>query len=286
MIAPTDNRITLTVYGVILAPLLILAAGCGEESSPMSTNVVVRALPLEPADLDRLVLSLGGGVEMELVRIRAGTFMMGSPANETGRGDDEILAQASIARDFYIGETELTQAQWKAVIGATPWATQNYVQEGDRYPASCVSWHKAQIFTKKLSEISGRVVRLPTTAEWEYACRAGTTTAYSFGNTDHGMGDYAWYGGFRGDGNITDDKFAHAVKSKKPNQWGLYDMHGNVWEWCENRHESNASRVVRGGAWNDSPADCRSAYRGWVPSTEGYGHGGFRVVVDISSTQK
>jgi len=126
--------------------------------------------------------------------------------------------------------------------------------------------------------------RIP--AEWEYACRAGTTTAYSFGNTDHGMGDYAWYGGFRGDGNITDDKFAHAVKSKKPNQWGLYDMHGNVWEWCENRHESNASRVVRGGAWNDSPADCRSAYRGWVPSTEGYGHGGFRVVVDISSTQK
>ena len=148
------------------------------------------------------------------------------------------------------------------------------MKEGTDYAATYVSWEDATEFCKKLSVKEGKTYRLPTEAEWEYACRAGTTTKYGFGDDDSRLGDYAQNWAV---GNAKNEKYANAVGQKKPNAWGLYDMHGNVLEWCSDWHgykyygESPASdptglasgwlRVHRGGSWSNTPADCRSANR-------------------------
>jgi len=204
---------------------------------------------------------------------------MGSPKTEAHRDDDEDQKAVTIAKGFYMGESEVTQAQWKAVMGTTPWKGEKYVKEGDGYPATFVSWDDAQEFMKKLAKASGRKVRLPSEAEWEYACRAGTKTTYSFGNSDRDLSDYAWWGGFL-DGNAKNEQYAHEVKTKKPNPWGLYDMHGNVYEWCEDKYNA-ASRVLRGGCWYGNPEYCRSAYRYWGAPDLRDDDVGFRVVLDF-----
>jgi len=225
-----------------------------------------------------VTLDLGGGVKLATVKILSGKFTMGSPASETGREDDETQKSVTIDKDFYMGESEVTQAQWKAVMGTTPWKGKTiFVKEGDAYPATFVSWNDAQAFMEKVSKLTGKKVRLPSEAEWEYACRGGTTTAYSFGDSDRNLSDYAWY-----DKNAyaIGEKYAHEVKTKKPNPWGLYDMHGNVWEWCEDSY-GVVYRVLRGGCWIFNPEDCRSAlrYRG-TPDIRDY-FNGFRVVLDF-----
>jgi len=239
-------------------------------------------LPLRPGDRDDekgkpLTLDLGGGVKLVTLKIKSGKFTMGSPASEAGRGSGETQKSVTIDKDFYMGESEVTQAQWKAVMGTTPWKGETYVKEGDAYPANYVSWDDAQAFMEKVSKLTGKKVRLPSEAEWEYACRAGTTTAYSFGDSDRNLSDYAWY---YKNAYAIGEEYAHEVKTKKPNPWGLYDMHGNVWEWCEDRY-GTASRVLRGGCWYSSPVYCRSAarYRGSPVNRNGYG--GFRVVLDF-----
>lgn len=216
-------------------------------------------------------------MKLATVKIQSGKFAMGSPASETGRQRDETQKSVTIDKDFYMGESEVTQAQWKAVMGTTPWKGQDYVKEGDAYPATYVSWDDAQAFMEKVSKLTGKKVRLPSEAEWEYACRAGTTTAYSFGDSDRNLSDYAWYD--KNAYNI-DEKYAHEVKTKKPNPWGLYDMHGNVWEWCEDRYGAT-SRGLRGGSWGDDPGYCRSAIRGRFTPDLRYDHVGFRVVLDF-----
>jgi len=211
------------------------------------------------------------------VKIKSGKFTMGSPASETGRDSDETQKSVTIDKDFYMGESEVTQAQWKAVMGTTPWKGEEFVKEGDAYPATFVSWDDAQAFMEKVSKLTGKKVRLPSEAEWEYACRGGTTTAYSFGDSDRNLSDYAWY-----DKNAKDigERYAHEVKTKKPNPWGLYDMHGNVWEWCEDRYDA-ASRVLRGGSWINYPGLCRSALRlRNTPDNRNISNG-FRVVLDF-----
>jgi formylglycine-generating enzyme required for sulfatase activity len=153
-----------------------------------------------------------------------------------------------------------------------------------------VSLTDATEFCKKLSEKTRQAVRLPTEAEWEYACRAGTATAYSFGDADSALGDYAWYGS--NSGNTT-----HPVGQKKPNAWGLYDMHGNVWEWCADWYgsyptgavtdpqgaASGTSRVLRGGSWFYNPSDCRSANRNGLTPDFRIINLGLRVVVSVSA---
>jgi len=235
-----------------------------------------------------LTLTLAPGMTMKLVRIEAGKFTMGS---ENGSSDEKPVHQVTLTKPFYMGVTEVTQAQFKAVMNAQPWEGQTYAKSGAENAASCINWDEATAFCVALSKKTGRTVRLPTEAEWEYACRAGTTTAYSFGDDASKLGDYAWYSE---NAYKKDEKYAHTVGAKKPNAWGLYDMHGNVWEWCSDWYAdsyanadtrdpkgpaSGKARVLRGGSWFGIPGYCRAARRlRFSPDNRNY-RSGFRVVV-------
>jgi formylglycine-generating enzyme required for sulfatase activity len=222
---------------------------------------------------------------MKLVLIRPGKFMMGSPDSEQGRkGNEGPQHEVTISKPFYIGVTEVTQAQYEAVMGTNPSKF-----KGPTNPVEMVTWEDASNFCRRLSEKTGKAVRLPTEAEWEYACRAGSKTRFSFGDSDSILGDYAWYGS--NSGGMT-----HPVSQKKPNPWGLYDMHGNVWEWCADwrgPYSSEAStdpqgagsggtRVLRGGAWHDLEAGSfRCAFRDCCYSSPSYRYDdlGFRCAM-------
>ncbi len=231
-----------------------------------------------------LALNLGKGVTMKLVRIRPGKFIMGSPDSEEGRKDNEgPQHEVTISRAFYMGVTEVTQAQYEAVMGTNP---SNF--KGPTNPVEQVSWKDATEFCRKLSEKTHKTVRLPTEAEWEYACRAGSKTRFCSGDADEGVGDYAWH-------NANSAGTTHAVGQKKPNAWGLYDMHGNLWEWCQDCHRkyeagavrdptgpaSGPDRVHRGGSWYDYLQFCRSKYRFWDSPDRRDRVIGFRVAVDL-----
>jgi formylglycine-generating enzyme required for sulfatase activity len=233
-------------------------------------------------------------IGMKLKEIPAGTFLMGSPSDETGREDNETQHPVTISKAFYMQTTEVTQGQWKAVMGTEPWKGEQYVKEGPNYPATYVSWNDAIAYCKKLSEKEGKTYRLPTEAEWEYACRAGTKTAWSFGDDEKALGDYAWY---RENAYDIDERYAHQVELKKPNAFGLYDMHGNVWEWCHDYYvedyykqspeqdprglASGSSRVLRGGSWVYDSRDSRSAFRDGRDAGSRNGVYGFRLVREL-----
>jgi formylglycine-generating enzyme required for sulfatase activity len=217
-----------------------------------------------------------------MVLIPAGSFDMGSPdSDKDAENDERPQHRVRIARPFYLGATEVTQGQYRAVTGENP----SYFKGSYDLPVEMVSWHDAIAFCNKLSEreglkpyyqfgtgvhSGGEGYRLPTEAEWEYACRAGSTTRYSFGNDAANLGEYAWYVGNSG-GQM------HPVGQKRPNAWGLYDMHGNVYEWCRDGYEADyyqtrhgvnplgpsqaALHVSRGGSWNFNPRNARAARR-------------------------
>lgn len=209
--------------------------------------------------------TLTNSIGIEFVLIPAGEFDMGSPWNEEGRSDSEgPVHHVKISNAFYMGKYEVTQKQWRDVMGSSP---SNF--KGDNLPVEQVSWNDVQEFIKKLNGKEGtNKYRLPSEAEWEYATRSGTTTKYSFGD-DESLGDYAW--------SDNSGSKTHDVGQKKPNPWGLYDMHGNVWEWVQdNWHDNyndaptdgsswerkNSDRVNRGGGWYNA-GGCRSASRGF-----------------------
>jgi formylglycine-generating enzyme required for sulfatase activity len=246
-------------------------------------------------------------IAMTLKLIPAGTFLMGSSESESARGNDEDQHTVTITKPFYMQTTEVTQGQWTDVMGTKPWAESGnnfLVKEGADYPASYVSWDDAVAFCKQLSEKEGKTYRLPTEAEWEYACRAGTQTAWSFGNDEKVLGDYAWY---HGNAYGLGEKYPHQVGLKKPNAFGLFDMHGNVLELCNDYYGmsyykykqlpgedlmgplTGHARVVRGGAWYRGTRDSRSAWRRRDTQLRGpsvHSHVGFRVVRELDdSTQ-
>jgi formylglycine-generating enzyme required for sulfatase activity len=219
---------------------------------------------------------------MTFALIPAGTFTMGSPASEQGRFDSEVQHQVTLSKPFYMQTTAVTQAQWYALMGDNPSCF-----KGPVLPVDSVSWYDVQEFIKKLNQTDQKgTYRLSTEAEWEYACRAGSHTAYCFGGDTARLGEYAWYKDNSG-------KQTHPVGQKKPNAWGLYDMHGNVLEWCQDRYDDypyrlvrdpvgpffGCDRVMRGGGCYDSAGGCRSANRYYDIPNVRYGNIGFRLVL-------
>ena len=232
---------------------------------------------------------------MEMIYCSPGKFMMGSPTTEVGRRDDETPHQVKLTKGFWLGKYPVTQLQWQSVMGSTP---SHF--KGDDFPVETVSWDDCQIFIQKVNAQQDYLARLPTEAEWEYACRAGTTTVYSWGNT------------LNGDRANCDGTVPYGMDSKGPclgkttpvgqylaNPWGFCDMHGNVAEWCMDWYgfypsgnvtdpigpDSGVSRVIRGGCWFNPGWCCRSAFRyGEAPGNCGHHNDrGFRLCCSVVS---
>lgn len=174
-------------------------------------------------------------------------------------------------------EYTVTQKEWEAVMGTTPWKGKIYAREGDDYPATYISWNDCQELLKRLNSLEGgNIYRLPTDVEWEHGCRAGSTTKYCFGDDAGQLGDYAWYAE---NAFGVGEKYAHQVGQKKPNTWGLYDMHGNVWEWTSSAADNavdGSRHVSHGGALNTPAGRCLYRYR--FKSEGRYGSLGVRLV--------
>ncbi len=229
-------------------------------------------------------------INMKFVYIQPGTFMMGSPEDEPGRYDNEILHKVTLTKGFYMQTTQVTQKQWQAVMGNNP----SHFKHDENCPVECVSWDDTQDFIRKLNEKEGAdKYRLPTEAEWEYTCRAGTTAPFYFGkclSTDQANydGNYPLEGCPKGQYR----EKTVPVGSFAPNAWGLYDMHGNVWEWCQDWYGDyptgavtdpigagdGSCRVLRGGGWFSSARLCRTAYRRSNSPGDRGNNGGFRLV--------
>jgi formylglycine-generating enzyme required for sulfatase activity len=238
---------------------------------------------------------------MKLVRIAPGKFLMGSPNAEPERTANEIQHEVQITRSFFLGVYTVTQAQYKKVMGTNPsffsatGGGQSSVRGLDtsNFPVEKVSWNDADAFCKKLSALRAekgarRKYRLPTSAEWEFACRAGAKTPFSWGKTITAA---------QANFSLSPLNRTCKVGSYKPNAWGLYDMHGNVWQFVSDRHDANYYRVsprkdppgptvgtmreCRGGSCRQAAMHCRAAFRGVVFPTTTYDHVGFRVACDI-----
>ena len=253
---------------------------------------------------ERITVTLPGGATMEMVWIEPGTFMMGTREdqkqlllNKRMWGDtfeNELPAHSvTIAQGFYLGKFELTQGQWESVMGTRPWEGQTvdgevYHREGPNYPAVYISWEDVRTLIAALNQAEGSAVyRLPTEAEREYACRAWMPTLWSFGDDARMLSWYAWY--YDNAWNVG-EKYAREVGTQLPNPWGLYDMHGNVSEWCQDWYDANyysvspsidppgpttgSARVVRGGFCGSGFLATRSAYRdSYAPGIRGIGIG-------------
>lgn len=282
------------VLGVLLVWFVMFAPNFGYSyriSSPKA-EVVPEPIELTPAS-PFIQKNHTNSISVEFVLIPAGKFYMGSPLDEVDRfGDEGPRHIVHIENSYYLGRYEIIQKQWREVMGDNP---SNF--KGDDLPVENISWNDVQVFIHKLNEKEEtNKYRLPSEAEWEYACRAGTTTRYSFGNDSSKLGEYAWY---------DDNSYSktHPVGQKTPNPWGLYDMHGNVWEWCQDWHYgcytdaptdgsawelgqdwhsktygNGTFRIVRGGHWDISAGYCRSALRGLIVPDEHYNNLGFRLL--------
>ncbi|MBR2428184.1 MAG: SUMF1/EgtB/PvdO family nonheme iron enzyme [Lentisphaeria bacterium] len=277
-----------------------------------------QTVALKKSISDDTVITLSNGVLLEMVKIKAGTFMMGSPSSESGRSNDEKQHQVTLSKDYWLGKYEVTQAQWRAIMGNNPSRF-----KGDNRPVECINWDEAKQFCDKLNErYAGKLPRgykfdLPTEAQWEYACRAGTTTALNSGedmriigkNNSPNLDLVGWYGGNCGrdfelsngydisgwpEKQYSDTRGGtHPVGRKQPNNWGLYDMHGNVYEWCRDWYgdysdgavvdpvgpRTGSNRVIRGGGWSIYARYCRSAGRITDSPGDRYYFLGFRLAL-------
>jgi formylglycine-generating enzyme required for sulfatase activity len=258
------------IFGVLLAIMIVIICSC---NNPLPSN------PQKGAVLEN---SIG----MKLVWIPRGEFEMGS---DHGEPSEQPVHTVKITNGYYMGIYEVTQEQYQKVMSTNP----SEFKGDDNLPVDTVSWDDSVEFCKNLSQKEGKTYRLPTEAEWEYACRAGTTSKYSFGDSESQLVDYAWY-------DQNSDEKTHPVGTLKPNAWGLYDMHGNLAEWCldyadwysmeptENplkesygKHRWGKFHINRGGCWLCSATTCSSANRAiHDPDYRDYLYG-FRVVLDL-----
>ena len=224
---------------------------------------------------ESISVDLHGGTMMEFVWIPPGSFLMGSPVSDPERGKDEDPAhEVVISRGFYLGKYEITQSQWVAIMGTAPWTGKKHVERHPGHPACYISWTAVQEFLHRVNDAAGEeLYRLPTEAEWEYACRAGTSGRRFFGEDENLLPDYAW---FIENGPKAGLGYAQPVGEKLPNPWGLHDIYGNVWEWVQDRYSpynpvasqvdpagppSGTARVMRGGGFVNKSRNVRSAKR-------------------------
>ena len=284
----SKTRINVFMLVILLGALLVGFAilAPGSDNSPATNYVPTNYVPEKSTPYpfpspNSNQKNYTNSIGMEFVQIPAGDFDMGSPS--LGEGP---VHRVKISNAFYMGKYEVTQKQWLEVMGDNP----SYLK-GDDLPVDKVSWDAVQDFVRKLNQKEGTdKYRLPSEAEWEYAARAGTTTRYSFGDDESRLGEYAWYSG-------NSDIKTHPVGQKKPNPWGLYDVHGNVWEWVQDLYhydykgaptdgsawESGGgyARVSRGGSWyNTNTPGCRSACRLSSTPDRGGRNSGFRLLIE------
>ena len=245
-----------------------------EEEKRQADAVRLSSVGVKAGDVQEMTLP--GGAKMKFVWCPPGTFTMGSPPDEEERNDNETQHRVVLTKGFWLGQYEVTQAQWRSVMGNNP---SEY--KGDRRPVESVSWDDCRKFIAKCNAAARGVwFALPTEAQWEYACRAGTTGPYA---GTRNLDELGWYVGNNGR--------THRVGRKRPNAWNLYDMHGNVKEWCADRYgeyegdctdpmgpASGDGRVLRGGGWNDDARYCRSAYRDWYWPDNLFNFIGFRLL--------
>ncbi|QEI40176.1 Serine/threonine-protein kinase pkn1 [Dolichospermum sp. UHCC 0315A] len=264
-----------------------------EKIEVVTTNKFGKIIQRQQRIAKYFIEDLGNGVTLDMAAIPGGTFMMGSPENEAGRSDNESPQHQVTVPSFFMGKYPVTQAQYQAIMGTNP---SDF--KGDNRPVERVSWTNAVAFCEKLSQKIGKTYRLPSEAEWEYACRAGTTTPFHFGETittdlANYDGNYTYHGGIKG---IYRKETTEVGSFGVANNFGLYDMHGNVWEWCQDSwhnsykgaptdgsawldtEENTNFKLLRGGSWNDDPGNCRSACR-YNNNLDDYDDNiGFRVV--------
>lgn len=311
---PADKKIAECYYTA--------AANLGYKAAKIKLGLIVAAPPPPRSAVSAgkaFSADCGNGVKLELLPVPAGAFTMGSPSDEEGRFGNEAQAYVNITKPFWLGKTEITQAQWQAVMGNNP----SFFKGDSNLPVECVSWNDAMDFCKKLTakaRAAGTLpanveFTLPTEAQWEYACRAGTTSRFCFGDEESSLrvfgnyydksGDKKYDAEFRQKNNwklspdtTYDDGFVETapVASFRQNAWGFYDMHGNVWEWCLDYYdptlsggndpcratsgsgEYGSNRVYRGGSWFRPVRNSRSAYRGGNAPGFRVRDVGFRVV--------
>jgi len=278
----SEANVTL-FKSVVACVAVVVICGCDGSQPTMPVLIPVPMPPVATNNPTRVKLpESADSIGMKFKLIPAGTFTMG------GEGDE--AREVTLSKPFKMGVHEVTQDQYGQVMGNNP---SEYF--GTDNPVEMVSWEDAVEFCGKLSALpaekaAGNVYRLPTEAEWEYACRAGTTTNYSFGDDDSDLGEYGWY-------SENSERITHPVGRKLPNAWGLYDMHGNVWEWCQDWYgdypsgavtdptlpASGSYRVLRGGGLERHAEGCRSAERnGYYPSLRSNDYG-FRVSLTPSA---
>lgn len=276
--------------------VLLFAASCNSYTSRTIRGVTAVGDETGIEGLPRRIVHDETGIEFILVQ--PGEFTMGSTSTVMVDPDEKPPHQVALTRPFYLAEKEVTVGQWRKFAGEDKqkqgkvlvqpsWAANT--EWSDDYPAVNLTWNDAQAFCQAYG------MALPTEAQWEYACRAGTKGHFCYGDDIFSLEEYAWYGNF--DGNA--DKGAHAVGLKKNNGWGFFDMHGNVWEWCADVYAADAygkmgttvtdptgpaeglSRVVRGGSWFDAPRELRSANRHQLSTSFRDNKTGFRPVIPV-----
>lgn len=287
-----NNRLYLTLVMSIVILAGVFASGCADSGDAVKDETGVNQDNVSsPNDENTGQVEASGNsfvnsVGMEFVKIPAGEFIMGAPEDETYSDRNERPThEVTISNAYYMGVCEVTQQQWEEIMGSNP---SGFI--GDDLPVERVSWTEANKFIALLNEKEATdTYRLPTEAEWEYAARADTSSAYSFGDDPEMLADYGWY-------KDNSEDMTHAVGTKKANFWGLYDVHGNVAEWVMDEYHSNyqnaptdgsewadgvSRRVIRGGSWNNADVNCRSAYREDLGEGSHADNVGFRIVKEI-----
>ncbi|SFM32250.1 formylglycine-generating enzyme family protein [Methanolobus profundi] len=282
-----NKRSYLTFIIGIIVILAVIGSGCTDSNDTGTEEEYEEPVAdTTPEEVEVDDSTYTNSIGMEFVKIPEGEFYMGAPSEEAYSDKNERpVHYVSIGYDYYMGAYEVTQEQWEAVMGDEPSKF-----EGADLPVEQISWVSANEFVEKLNGMEGtESYRLPTEAEWEYACRAGTETAFSFGDDSDLMVDYGWF-----DDN-SEDK-TRPVGMKEANPWGLYDMHGNVAEWVLDEYHSNYNdaptdgtewtggvdrRVIRGGSWENSEDNCRSAVRDSIGEGSRADYVGFRIIKEI-----